>query len=114
VKTKKGLFNVKSFYIVVVHNDGTPFLWRSIWQIKVPLRATFFAWSAAQGKIFTIDNLRKLHVIVVYWCYMCKMNEKYMDYLLLYCDVDCALWNAIFNLVGLYWVMPRWVVNFLE
>jgi hypothetical protein len=38
-------------------------LWRSIWQNKVPLKVTFFAWSAALEKILT--NLRKRHIIVV-------------------------------------------------
>jgi hypothetical protein len=39
-----------------------PFL-RRIWRIKVSLRVTFFAWSAALGKILTMDNLRKQHVL---------------------------------------------------
>lgn len=38
---------------------------------KVPMRVTFFFWPAALGKIFTIDNLRKQHVIVIDWCCMC-------------------------------------------
>jgi hypothetical protein len=36
--------------------------------------ATFFAWSAALGKILTMDNMRKQHVIVVDRCCMCKRN----------------------------------------
>jgi hypothetical protein len=33
--------------------------------IKVPLKVSFFTWSAALGKILTMDNLRKQRVIVV-------------------------------------------------
>jgi hypothetical protein len=37
---------------------------------------SFFAWSAALGKIFTVDNLRKKHVIIVDRCCLCKSNEE--------------------------------------
>jgi hypothetical protein len=50
---KKKLFNVRSFSNVLVPHDVTPFPWRSIWRIKVPLRTTFFAWLASQWKILT-------------------------------------------------------------
>jgi hypothetical protein len=65
--------------------------WRSIWQNKAPLRVVCFSWLAALRKILTMDNLfffgkkerlsmvkifpkdnlRKLHVIMVDWCYLC-------------------------------------------
>jgi hypothetical protein len=31
VLSKRGLFVVRSFYSVLVHNDGSHFLWKSIW-----------------------------------------------------------------------------------
>jgi hypothetical protein len=34
-----------------------------------------------------------------------------MDHLLIHCEIASALWNAIFNSVGLTWVMPSQVVN---
>jgi hypothetical protein len=46
----------------------------SVCRTKVPLREKFFAWSAALGKILTMDNFMKQHVIVVDMCYMCKSN----------------------------------------
>jgi hypothetical protein len=45
----------------------------------VPLRLLFFfffAWSAALGKILTLDNLRKMHVVVVDWCVCAKGMES--------------------------------------
>jgi hypothetical protein len=54
-----------------------------------------FTWLAALGKILTMDNIRKRHVIVADKCCMCKMNGKSMD-LLLYCDVACTIWTAFF------------------
>jgi hypothetical protein len=61
--SKKGLFNVRSFYIVLVRIDNSPFPWKSIWRTKAHLSVVFFAWSAAVGKILTMDNLKKQHVI---------------------------------------------------
>jgi hypothetical protein len=72
----------------------------------------FFAWPASLGKILTIDNLRKGHIIVVNWCCMYKKSRESVDHLLLYCEIASALWNAIFNSVELAWVMPSQVVDF--
>jgi hypothetical protein len=47
----------------------------------------FFAWSAALGKILTVDNLRKMHVIIVDRCCLCKSNEESVDHLLLQFNV---------------------------
>jgi hypothetical protein len=88
--SQKGLFNVISFYSVLVRSDGSPSPWKSIWWIKTSLRVVFFAWSAALGKILTIDNFRKWHVIVNDRYCMCKRNGKYVDHLLHY-EVACSL-----------------------
>ena len=79
----------------------------------VPLRTVFFAWLAALGKILTMENLRKQHVIVIDNCCMCKRNGKFVDYLFLHCEVSCALWNFLFFVFffGLSWVLPRRVVD---
>jgi hypothetical protein len=111
VPSKRGLFVVRSFYSVLVCNDGFHFPWKSVWRTKVPLRVAFFAWSAALGKILTMDNLRKRHVIVVDRCCMCKRNGESVDHLLLHCEVAGALWDVFFSRFGLSWVMPRRVVD---
>ena len=40
------------------NGDSNYFPWKSIWKAKIPWH--FFAWSAALGKILTIDNLQKM------------------------------------------------------
>jgi hypothetical protein len=70
-------------------------------------------WIEALGKILTLDNLRKLHVIVINRCYMCKKIGEFVDHLLLHCDVTSALWSSLFNRFGMSWVMPRWVIDLL-
>jgi hypothetical protein len=57
VPSKKDLFRVKSFYCVMGCHDSVRFPWRSVWRTKVPLMVAFFVWSAALGKILTMDNL---------------------------------------------------------
>jgi len=59
------LFDVRSYYNVLVRHDNIYFPWRSILRNNVPLRMVFFAWLAASGKILTKDNLRNLYIIVV-------------------------------------------------
>lgn len=72
IPSKRRLFDVRSFYNVLVPYDGTLVPWNCIWRNKVPFRAALFAWLAALGKILTLDNLRKRYVILVDWCCMCK------------------------------------------
>ena len=42
-------------------NDMFP--WKLVWSSKVPSRVAFFSWTAALGKILTIDNLWKRHFL---------------------------------------------------
>jgi hypothetical protein len=46
-----------------------------VWRTQAHSSAAFFAWSVALGKILTLDNLRKQHVIVIDRCYMCKKTS---------------------------------------
>jgi len=71
----------------------------------------FFAWSTALGKILTLDNLKKRHVIMVDRCCLCKRNGESADHLLLHCDVAFALWSALFTRFGTSWAMPRIVID---
>jgi hypothetical protein len=65
------------------------------------------------GRILTLDNLRKRHVIVMDWCYRCKKTGESIDYLLLHCELAIDLWVLVFCLFGIDWVMPKWVVELL-
>ena len=82
---------VSSLYHVVACNHGTPFPWKSVWRTKVLLRVACFAWSLVVGKILTMDNLRKRHVIVVNVCCMCKKNGEFVGHLFLHCEVARTL-----------------------
>jgi hypothetical protein len=57
--SKIGLFEVRSFYNVLIPHNSAPFSWRSTQWSKIPLRVAFFVWLAALRKILTMDNLRR-------------------------------------------------------
>jgi hypothetical protein len=80
----------------------------------VPTRVAFFTWTAALGKILTVDNLRKRRVVIVDWCCMCKDHGESVNHLLLHCSVAQELWELIFSMFGVAWVMPRGVVDLLS
>ena len=44
---------------------------------------------------------------------MCKKDGESIDHLLLHCHVARELWNMVFNLFGVHWVMPCDVVDLL-
>jgi hypothetical protein len=65
------------------------------------------------GKILIIDNLRKRNLIVINRCCLCKSDGETIDHLLLHCKIACSLWYAIFNRIGLSWVMLSNVAGFV-
>jgi hypothetical protein len=58
-----------------------------MWRNKAHSMVAFFVWATTLGKILTLDNMRKKHVIVLDWCCMCKKNGKFIDHLVLHCEV---------------------------
>jgi len=111
VSSKKGVFRVKSYFGSMTCSGGTRFPLKSVWQSQAPPRTAFFTWFAALGRIFTLDNLRKRHIIIVDRCCLCKRDGELVDHILLHCDVASALWNNIFSRFGICWVMPRSVLD---
>uniref|UniRef100_A0A2N9IKB6 Reverse transcriptase zinc-binding domain-containing protein n=1 Tax=Fagus sylvatica TaxID=28930 RepID=A0A2N9IKB6_FAGSY len=73
---------------------------------KVPPRVAFFTWTAALGRILTVDNLRHRRVILFNWCCMCKADGESIDHLLLHCVYAKELWDMVFAMFGICWVMP--------
>jgi hypothetical protein len=112
--SKKGVFDVKSFYTRLISQDCLPFPWKNIWRVKGPALVAFFVWTIALEKILTMDNLHKRHIMVVEWCCLYKKSGESIDHLLLNCEVMRELWSSIFNLFGVVWVMPRQVIDLLN
>lgn len=107
-KGMKGKFIVLSFYQSCTVQNSNCFLWMSIWKTKAPLKAAFFVWAVFLGKILTIDNLRKNHIIVV----VC--SKRVGRQMTIYCyEVATTLSNDFYSRINLAWVMRR-LVYFLE
>jgi hypothetical protein len=104
-------FSVKEYYRYLDSASCAPFPWKSIWKAKVPLRVAFFSWTATLGRLLTIDNLWKRHLILVNWCCMCKQCGKSVDHLLLHCPMAWELWSMVLGLFGVQWVMPCRVLD---
>ena len=111
--SRKGIFEVKSYYRELSPRGSLSFPWKSVWRSQAPLRVAFFIWTAVRSKILTLDNLGMRGMIVVNRCWLCEMEGESVDHLLLHCVVACGLWNAFFSRFGLCWVMPRSVKQLL-
>ena len=81
--------------------------------MKAPTKVAFFTWTAAKGRILTLDSLRKRDICVVNRCCMCKNDWESMDHLLIHCLFAFSLRSFVFSLFGISWVMPKQVVEFL-
>jgi hypothetical protein len=68
VPSRKGLFEVKSFYRALSHRELVSFPWKSVWRFKTPPRVAFFVWTAVHSKILTLDNLGRRGLVVVNRC----------------------------------------------
>ena len=95
----------------LVGSNDCCFPWKIIWKQKILSLKAFFVWTVALGKYLTIDNLRKMKVWILDWCYMCKCNGELVDHLFLHCPVAMDLWSIVLGLFGVSWVMPESVVG---
>lgn len=97
------MFEVRSYYRVLRSTTQPPFPWKTIWKLKMPTKVSFFLWTAALGRILTIDNLRRRQVVEVDLYCMCKRGEETIDHLITHCSIARELWNLVFPLFGVQW-----------
>ena len=106
-------FEVKSLYSILSNRGKHSFPWKSIWKLKAPPKMAFFTWTAAKGRILTLDNLRKRDICVVNRCCMCKHDWESVDHLLIHCPFASHLWSYVFTLFGISLVIPKQVACLL-
>ena len=97
------------FYFCIYHNYIAK---GHLWEIFQYF--TEFLFGQKLWEIFwwsVIYTRRKMWILD--WCYMCDSNGESVDYLLLYCSIAFKLWSMAFALFGIYWVMPKTVVELL-
>ena len=75
--SKKGDFDVCSFYDKLRSPLPIIFPWKGIWKVKAPTHVSFFVWSAIWEKILTGDILRCRGFDFVDWCIMCSVMGRW-------------------------------------
>ena len=99
--SKKGDFDVRSFYDKFRCPLPIIFPWKGIWKVKAPTHVSFFVWSATWEKILTRDILRCRGFDFVDWCIMCHCNGETVNHLLLHCGKAYQLWSLVFRSFGI-------------
>ena len=49
-------------------------------------QAGFFAWKASWSKVFTLDQLKRIRIILANMCFLCEDDEEIIDHLLVHCS----------------------------
>ena len=102
---KDGAFFVKSFYSSLADRKVELFPDGIVWNSRVSPRISFFAWEATWAKILTLHQLKKRGWRIPNRCYLCKEEEETSDRIPIHCSKARLLWQLIFALFGIQWVL---------
>ncbi|RVW12518.1 putative ribonuclease H protein [Vitis vinifera] len=104
---RNGRYRVKEAYRLLDKPNAIEFPARRIWVDKVPTKVCFFAWEATWGKVLTLDRLQIRGVQLPNCCFLCGCDEENVNHILLHCIVTRALWEIIFGLIDIKWVLQK-------
>ncbi|KAJ9696951.1 hypothetical protein PVL29_008942 [Vitis rotundifolia] len=104
--SKNGAFSVKSLYSILERGGSSLFPSKSIWRVRVPPKVAFFAWEASWGKVLTLEQLQRRGYSLANRCFLCLSEAETVDHLLLHCVKTRVLWNLLFSLFGVAWILP--------
>ena len=105
-ETKNGNFFVKSLYSTLEPRCAVPFPWNIIWSLCVLTKVGFFAWEALWGKVLTLDQLKRKGWNMANRCFLCCAEEQTINHILIHCSKVRVLWELVFALFGVKWVLP--------
>jgi hypothetical protein len=91
--TQSGTFTVRSMYLDMI-NDGTKFLRKYIWKMKVPLKIKIFMWFLFKRVLLTKDNLAKRNWSGSKCCCFCNEDET-INHLFISCPFAKIVWRII-------------------
>ena len=92
-----------------VENQDEAF--KALWKIKVPSKASFFAWRLIRDRLPTKNNLRRRNVeINDVRCPFCRINDEDEAHLFFSCAKILSLWwelRSWANVVGVFSENPK-------
>ena len=100
-----GTFTVKSLYSILEPEDSLLFPSGSNWRASVPPKVTFFAREASWGKVLTLDQLQRRRHSLANRCFLCLSEVETVDHLLPHCAKTRIMWNLLFSLFGVTWIL---------
>ena len=105
VVRKSGSFSVKSFLSILEEVRVSPFPSSIVWNAWVLPKVCFFAWEATWGKVLILDQLQRRGWSLANRCSLCYAHEESVDHILLHCGKARLLWELLFSLFRLCWVI---------
>ncbi|KAL6331818.1 hypothetical protein AAG906_020162 [Vitis piasezkii] len=94
--TSNGIFSVKSLYNDLSSRRAGLFPHGLIWSPS----------EASWGKVLTMDQLKKRGWALANRCFLCCEEEESIDHILIHCFRARVLWELLFALFGVCWVLP--------
>ena len=106
--SKNGLFFVKSLYKALEQRTFFSFPGSAFGRLVYNQKLV-----SLQGRILTCDQLQKRGLSLASCCPLCLASEESVDHLLLHCSKTRVLWNLIFSLFGVSWILSATVKDSL-
>ena len=113
VETKSGTFSIKSLYASLETGRVVQFPSSVVWKAWVPPNVCFFAWEATWRKALTLDQLQRRGWSLANRCFLCLSHEEAIDHILLHCEKAKVLWELLFSLFRVFWVIQSTVRKIL-
>ena len=71
----------------------------------MPPKVAFFVWEASWDKVLTLKQLQRRGHSLTNRCFLCLSEVETVDHLLLHCAKTRVLWNLLFFLFGVAWIL---------
>ena len=65
----------------------------------------FFAWQASWENVLMLDRVKRIGWFLADRCFFCLEEEETIDHILIHCVKTRVLWNFLFSLFGVLWVL---------
>ena len=69
-------FEDRTYYRALACKGDEMFPWKSIWKPIALTKVAFFLWAASMGKILTVENLSKRHIILMSFMSWCCVSRR--------------------------------------